>query len=80
MSLLDLLDTSLLRSRSLGLRCSKKTSASSRSRIAFHFVTISSIFDNSVSRLAGLSPKSPADMEYSGIRIVSDTVHIIRSV
>src|SRR5436305_1931191 len=70
----DALETILLRSRSLSERCSRKTSASSRSSTAFQRVAISRILESLASMSSGARPRSPALMVYNGARMVSATV------
>lgn len=65
--------TSLFRSSSCRDLSSRKTSASSSSRMAFHFVHISRMSDNFSSTELGSRPRSPADIMYNGTLISSAT-------
>jgi hypothetical protein len=72
------METSLLRSRSLVERASRKTSASSRRSTAFHFVVMERICFRVCSTLSGFVSMWPADIMYSGTFMASATASAVR--
>ena len=64
----DVRDTKQLRVRSCAVRCSRKTSASSMSTIAFQVVASMSAVFRLDSTDSGVTPSSPELMTYSGRR------------
>jgi hypothetical protein len=72
----DLLETRLFLSRSLVLRCSRKTSASSMRTIAFHEVARSRAACRFSSTIAGDIPSSPQLIVYRGLLVISATLSV----